>query len=72
MATEVKLPDVGEGITDVTINRWLVAEGDTVNEGDVILEVATDKVDTGVTAPVRPTCSVICNTRVIDCSAGNL
>ncbi len=52
MATEVKLPDLGEGIDDVTINRWLVAEGDTVNEGDVILEVATDKVDTEVPAPV--------------------
>lgn len=51
MATEVKLPDLGEGIEDVTINRWLVAEGDSVNEGDVILEVATDKVDTEVTAP---------------------
>lgn len=51
MATEVKLPDLGEGIEDVTINRWLAAEGDTVNEGDVILEVATDKVDTEVVAP---------------------
>lgn len=52
MATEVKLPDLGEGIEDVTINRWLAAEGASVNEGDVILEVATDKVDTEVTAPV--------------------
>jgi len=51
MATEVKLPDLGEGIEDVTINRWLVAEGATVNKGDVILEVATDKVDTEIAAP---------------------
>ncbi len=55
MATEVKLPDVGEGIEDVTIVRWRVKEGDAVNAGDVILEVATDKVDTEVVAPAAGT-----------------
>jgi pyruvate/2-oxoglutarate dehydrogenase complex dihydrolipoamide acyltransferase (E2) component len=51
MATEVKLPDMGEGITDVTISRWRVKAGDVVNAGDVIVEVATDKVDTEISAP---------------------
>ena len=51
MATEIKLPDLGEGIEDVTISRWRVKEGDEVKAGDVILEVATDKVDQEVTAP---------------------
>jgi 2-oxoglutarate dehydrogenase E2 component (dihydrolipoamide succinyltransferase) len=51
MATEVKLSNLGEEIEDVTINRWLVKEGDTIQEGDVIVEVATDKVDTEVPAP---------------------
>lgn len=51
MATEVKVPDLGEGIDDVTISRWLVNEGAEVKAGDVILEVATDKVDTEVPAP---------------------
>lgn len=55
MATELKLPDMGEGVDDVTISAWRVAEGDTVNEGDVILEVATDKVDTEVPAPAGGT-----------------
>lgn len=50
MATELTLPDMGDGIEDVTINRWLVAEGDDVKEGDIIVEVATDKVDTEVPA----------------------
>lgn len=50
MATELTLPDMGDGIEDVTINRWLVAEGDDVNEGDIIVEVATDKVDTEIPA----------------------
>jgi 2-oxoglutarate dehydrogenase E2 component (dihydrolipoamide succinyltransferase) len=51
MATEVKLPDLGEGVEDATISRWLVKEGDEVKAGDIILEVATDKVDTEVPAP---------------------
>jgi 2-oxoglutarate dehydrogenase E2 component (dihydrolipoamide succinyltransferase) len=51
MATEVKLPDLGEGVEDATISRWLVKEGDEVKQGDILLEVATDKVDTEVPAP---------------------
>jgi pyruvate/2-oxoglutarate dehydrogenase complex dihydrolipoamide acyltransferase (E2) component len=55
MATEVKLPDAGEGIEDVTIIRWLVQEGDTIEEGASLLEVATDKVDTEVPSPASGT-----------------
>jgi 2-oxoglutarate dehydrogenase E2 component (dihydrolipoamide succinyltransferase) len=51
MATEVKLPDVLQGVQDVTINRWLVKAGDTVKAGQPILEVATEKVDTQVDSP---------------------
>ncbi len=54
MAVEVKVPDLGEGI-EATISRWLVQEGDTVQEGDVLLELATDKVDTEVPAPASGT-----------------
>lgn len=52
MATEIKLPDVGVGIEDVTIVRWLAHEGDAVQEGTTLVEIATDKVDTEVAAPV--------------------
>ncbi|MEZ4636992.1 MAG: 2-oxo acid dehydrogenase subunit E2 [Caldilineaceae bacterium] len=55
MATNVKLPDMGEGIDDVTINRWLVEEGDTIAEGAMLVEVATDKVDTEVPSPAGGT-----------------
>lgn len=55
MATEVKLPDMGEGMEEVTINRWLVGEGESISEGAVLVEVATDKVDTEVPAPVSGT-----------------
>ncbi len=54
MAIEVKVPDLGEGI-EATISRWLVQEGDTVKEGDILLELATDKVDTEVPAPASGT-----------------
>jgi 2-oxoglutarate dehydrogenase E2 component (dihydrolipoamide succinyltransferase) len=55
MATEIKLPDMGEGIADVTISRWRVPVGGAVKGGDVILEVATDKVDSEIVAPADGT-----------------
>jgi 2-oxoglutarate dehydrogenase E2 component (dihydrolipoamide succinyltransferase) len=55
MATEVKLPDMGDGMEEVTINRWLVSEGDSISEGAALVEVATDKVDTEVPSPVSGT-----------------
>ena len=44
----ITLPALGEGVTEGTISRWLVAAGDTVAVADPILEVSTDKVDTEV------------------------
>ncbi|MCB9139489.1 MAG: 2-oxo acid dehydrogenase subunit E2 [Caldilineaceae bacterium] len=56
MATELIIAEVaGEGADDVTISAWMVNEGDQVNEGDVILEVATDKVDQEIESPVSGT-----------------
>jgi 2-oxoglutarate dehydrogenase E2 component (dihydrolipoamide succinyltransferase) len=49
----VILPAMGEGVIEATINKWLVAEGETVNEDDPLVEVATDKVDSEVPAPVK-------------------
>lgn len=42
---------MGESITEGTIINWLVNVGDSFEEGDIILEVATDKVDNEVPAP---------------------
>ncbi|MGO2102772.1 MAG: dihydrolipoamide acetyltransferase family protein [Psychroflexus halocasei] len=52
---EFKLPKMGESITEGTIINWLVNEGDEVEKDQIILEVATDKVDSEVPSPVRGT-----------------
>jgi 2-oxoglutarate dehydrogenase E2 component (dihydrolipoamide succinyltransferase) len=49
------MPKMGESITEGTILNWLVNEGDAFEEGDIILEVATDKVDNEVPAPASGT-----------------
>ncbi len=49
--TEFKMPKMGESITEGTIINWMVNEGDSFEEGDILLEVATDKVDNEVPAP---------------------
>ncbi len=45
------MPKMGESITEGTIINWVVNEGDSFEEGDILLEVATDKVDNEVPAP---------------------
>ena len=49
------MPKMGESITEGTIINWLISKGDSFEEGDIILEVATDKVDNEVPAPVSGT-----------------
>ncbi len=42
---------MGEGIVEATILKWLKKEGESIDEGDSVLEIATDKVDSEVPAP---------------------
>ncbi len=48
---ELKMPKMGESISEATILNWLKNVGDTVLEDETILEVATDKVDSEVPSP---------------------
>jgi pyruvate/2-oxoglutarate dehydrogenase complex dihydrolipoamide acyltransferase (E2) component len=48
---EFKLPDLGEGLTEGEIARWLVAEGDEIAEDAPLVEIATDKTTVEIPSP---------------------
>ncbi|MFL5964247.1 MAG: dihydrolipoamide acetyltransferase family protein [Gaiellaceae bacterium] len=48
---EFKLPDLGEGLTEGEIGRWLVAEGDEIAEDDLLVEIQTDKTTVEIPSP---------------------
>lgn len=47
------LPAMGEGVIEATINKWLVEAGAQIKEDDPLVEVATDKVDSEIPAPME-------------------
>jgi 2-oxoisovalerate dehydrogenase E2 component (dihydrolipoyl transacylase) len=51
MTYEFKLPDIGEGVSEGEIIKWLVKEGDTVKEDQPLVEVMTDKVNVQIPSP---------------------
>lgn len=51
MGIPVTMPRMGESVTEGTIERWLVAQGDRVEKDQVLCEVTTDKVDAEISAP---------------------
>jgi pyruvate/2-oxoglutarate dehydrogenase complex dihydrolipoamide acyltransferase (E2) component len=51
MAYEFKLPDLGEGLTEGEIARWLVIEGQEIGEDDPLVEIQTDKTTVEVPSP---------------------
>jgi len=50
---DIIMPKMGESIEEATITNWFVKEGDMVEEDDVLLEIATDKVDSEIPSPVE-------------------
>ena len=50
MATSILLPEMGEGVIEGTLSRWLVNEGDRIEQFAPIAEVETDKVTTETTS----------------------
>lgn len=54
-ATDVKLPELGEGVTEGELVKWLVKPGDTVKPDQAIAEIMTDKATVEVPSPVAGT-----------------
>jgi 2-oxoglutarate dehydrogenase E2 component (dihydrolipoamide succinyltransferase) len=52
---KVELPKMGESVAEATITTWLKAVGDSIEEDEPIVEIATDKVDSEVPAPCSGT-----------------
>jgi len=50
---EIIMPKLGESIIEATITRWVKNIGDTLEEDDSIVEIATDKVDSEIPSPVE-------------------
>ncbi len=50
---EIIMPKLGESIIEATITRWVKNVGDTLEEDDSIVEIATDKVDSEIPSPVE-------------------
>jgi pyruvate dehydrogenase E2 component (dihydrolipoamide acetyltransferase) len=53
MAFDFSLPDLGEGITEGEIRKWLVKEGDTIEEHQTVIEIETDKAVVEVPSPKK-------------------
>ena len=51
MATEIRVPTLGESVTEATIGKWLKQPGDAVKADEPLVELETDKVSMEVPAP---------------------
>jgi pyruvate dehydrogenase E2 component (dihydrolipoamide acetyltransferase) len=59
MPYEFKLPDLGEGLTEGEVARWLVREGEEIREDDPLVEIATDKTTVEIPSPAGGTVTSI-------------
>ena len=49
---QIKMPQLGESVTDGTVDKWLKHEGDFVKRDEPLVEVVTDKVNAEIPSPV--------------------
>ena len=55
MATEIRVPTLGESVSEATIAQWFKKPGDAVNQDEPLVELETDKVTVEVPAPAAGT-----------------
>src|SRR5215471_7270501 len=58
MSVEIKVPSVGESITEGILSRWLKKDGDAVRSGEPLFELETEKATTEVPSPVDGVLSI--------------
>ena len=58
MSVEIKVPSIGESITEVTLASWVKATGDFVEEGETLCEIESDKATVELPAPVSGTLTI--------------
>jgi len=51
MALDIKVPQIGESITEATVASWRISAGDSFNGGDILVELETDKITMELPAP---------------------
>ncbi len=59
MSTEIRIPKIGMSATEMTIAEWMFADGEAVQQGDVIYTVETDKTTSEIEAQASGTLRVI-------------
>jgi 2-oxoglutarate dehydrogenase E2 component (dihydrolipoamide succinyltransferase) len=72
MATELKIPQSGESITEVQIGQWRKSEGDAVHADEVLVEIETDKAALDLPAPVSGVLSKILKGSGQDAAVGEV
>jgi pyruvate/2-oxoglutarate dehydrogenase complex dihydrolipoamide acyltransferase (E2) component len=59
MAVEIKMPEVGEGVHEGTVSRWLKKDGDFVKENEPVVEIMTDKVNMELQSPASGVLKIV-------------
>jgi len=72
MPIELKVPPVGESITEVQIGDWLKAEGESVSRDEIIVKIETDKVTVDLPAPTTGTITKILAKKGTVCQVGEV
>jgi 2-oxoglutarate dehydrogenase E2 component (dihydrolipoamide succinyltransferase) len=72
MPIELKVPPVGESITEVQIGDWLKAEGESVSRDEIIVKIETDKVTVDLPAPTTGTITQIKAKKGAVCQVGEV
>jgi len=72
MPIELKVPPVGESITEVQIGDWLKAEGESVSRDEILVKIETDKVTVDLPAPTAGTITQIKAKKGTVCQVGEV